>query len=145
MPYWIKINYDRNDYIIDLDRISAFCCTGDIKITFWLPDSSQAIIINKYSNAENYEQIFEHLQNLKLINSDWMQIIYERNEYLINLARLSSFAHSPSGKITFWLPDSHIPIIINKVASPDIYNQVLTYIEKLTNNNFSDDNESVNN
>jgi len=134
VAYWIKINYERNKYVIDLDRISAFACAPNGKITFWLPDSAIPIILTQQSNSNNYQQVWCYIQKLathSLLGS-WIKIIYERSEYLIDLNRISSFCHYPSGKLMFWLPDSSIPIIINSYKDLDTYNKILDYIERRT-------------
>jgi len=52
VAYWIKINYDRETYLIDLDSISAFASGLNKRITFWLPNHGKQIIIN-YNNDES--------------------------------------------------------------------------------------------
>ncbi len=134
MAYWIKITYERNEYVIDLDRISAFACAPNGKITFWLPDSAIPIILTQQSNYKNHQQVLEYIQKLaahSLLGS-WIRIIYERNEYLIDLNRISSFCHYPRGKLMFWLPDSSIPIIINSYKDLDTYQKILDYIQRET-------------
>ena len=134
MAYWIKITYERNKYVIDLDRISAFACAPNGKITFWLPDSAIPIILTPQSNYRDYQQVLDYTQKLashSLLGS-WIKIIYERNEYLIDLNRISSFRHYPSSKLMFWLPDSSIPIIINSYKDLDTYQKILDYIERKT-------------
>lgn len=142
MVYWLKINYDRNDYLVDLNRLSAFACAANGKITFWLPNSAIPIVINQQSDPEAYQQIFDYIQDIqymseRLNNEFWIKINYERNDYIINLNSISSFCHSPNYRITFWLPDSSIPIIINQQKYPDIYQQILEYIERQTGHQLS--------
>jgi hypothetical protein len=134
VAYWIKVQYERNEYVIDLDRLSAFSCAPNGKITFWLPDSSIPLVINRQSNPEEYEQILNYVHRVSTqpLSGDWIKINYERNEYLIDLNRISSFCCGSSGKLTFWLPDSSIPIIINKQNDPDCYQTLVDYIERKT-------------
>ena len=134
MAYWIKITYERNKYVIDLDRISAFACAPNGKITFWLPDSAIPIILTPQSNYRDYQQVLDYTQKLagQSLLGSWIKIIYERNEYLIDLNRISSFCHYPSSKLMFWLPDSSIPIIINSYKDLDTYQKILDYIERKT-------------
>ena len=134
MAYWIRVNYERNEYVIDLDRLSAFACAPNGKITFWLPNSSIPIIINQQSNPEGYQQVLDYVQQVSAqsLSSSWVQVSYERDEYIIDLNRISSFCHSPSGRLTFWLPDSSIPIIINEQKDPDTYQKILDYIKRKT-------------
>ncbi|NET57330.1 MAG: hypothetical protein F6K47_14535 [Symploca sp. SIO2E6] len=134
MAYWIKITYERNKYVVDLDRISAFACAPNGKVTFWLPDSAIPIILTRHSNSQDYQQVWNFIQKLathSLLGS-WIRIFYERNEYFIDLNRISSFCHYPSGKLVFWLPDSSIPIIINSYNNFDSYHKILNYIQRKT-------------
>ena len=134
MAYWIKVTYERNEYVVDLDRLSAFACAPNGKITFWLPNSAFPIILNKQSNPDDYQQVWDYIQQVSAhsLPGSWIQINYERNDYLVDLNRISSFCHSPSGKLTFWLPDSTIPIIINEQNDPDTYQKILNYITRKT-------------
>ncbi len=134
MAYWIKINYERNEYVVDLDRLSAFACAPNGKITFWLPNSAIPIIINKQNNPEDYQQVLEYIQQVSAhsLAGSWIQVSYERNDYVIDLSRISSFCFSSSGRITFWLPDSSIPIIINEQKDQDTYQKLLNYIKRKT-------------
>ncbi len=134
MAYWIKINYERSDYIIDLDRISAFASAPHGKITFWLPNSVHQIIINQQSDPEGYQEVLNYVNQVSAnsLEGIWIRISYERNEYFIDLSRISSFSHSPSGKLTFWLPDSSIPIMLNEQKDSDNYQKILDYIKRKT-------------
>ena len=134
MAYWIKVTYERNEYVVDLDRLSAFACAPHGKITFWLPNSSVPIIINQQSNPEDYQKVLDYIQHVSAhsLSGSWVQISYERNDYAIDLNRISSFCYSPSGRLTFWLPDSSIPIIINEQKDPDTYQKILDYIQRKT-------------
>ncbi len=143
MAYWIKINYERSIYLIDLDSITAFSFQQNKRITFWLPNSSQPIILNQ-QNSEN-QQNFEHGYDLVLEylkkkiqigyqthNECWVKIIYDRHEWFINLSCITAFAWEPNGRITFWLPDSTKDIIINPNSNPEAYKKVLEFINKVT-------------
>ena len=134
MAYWIKVTYERNEYVVDLDRLSAFACAPNGKITFWLPNSSIPIIINQQSNPEGYQQILDYIRDVSAhsLAGSWLQITYERNNYVIDLNRISSFCHSSSGRLTFWLPDSSIPLIINEQKDPDTYQKLLDYVKRRT-------------
>jgi len=134
VAYWIRITYERNSYVVDLDQISAFACAPNGKITFWLPNSGIPIIINRQSNYKDYQQVLAYIQKLtthSLLGS-WLKIFYERNEYIIDLNRISSFCHYPSGKLVFWLPDSSIPIIVNSYNNLDVYQKIIDYIQRRT-------------
>ncbi len=65
--------------------------------------------------------------------SYWVKIIYDRNIYAIDLDRIGAFSASPSGKITFWLPDSKTSIVITAHSNPQAYQQIQEYINKITN------------
>ncbi|HIK18544.1 MAG TPA: hypothetical protein IGS53_25120 [Leptolyngbyaceae cyanobacterium M33_DOE_097] len=62
MAYWIKITYDRNTYVIDLDRVATFCHAPNGRVSFTLPDSSITIIVNQQSNAETYQLILDYVE-----------------------------------------------------------------------------------
>ncbi len=62
----------------------------------------------------------------------WIKIIYDRDTYVIDLSHISAFVYASNGKITFWLPDSGNPIVINPQSNPDAYQKVMTYIEQNT-------------
>jgi len=138
VAYWIKINYERNEYVVDLDHISAFACAPNGKITFWLSDNAIPIIVTQQSNSDDYYKVFNYVQQISAhsLTASWFRIIYERSEYLIDLNRISNFCCA-SGKLKFWLPDSAIPIIINKHSDPDSYQKLLDYIQHKTGQSFS--------
>ncbi len=142
MAYWIKINYERREYVVNLECVKVFCYEQNGRLTFWLPDSAIAIVINPQTNSPDYQKISQYVQQItvsKLENNHWVKIHYDRNEYLINLDCISSFCYEPSNKrITFWLPDGTIPIIINPVSNPKSYEQVVTYIKNTTGYSLSE-------
>ncbi|MGQ9870577.1 hypothetical protein [Leptodesmis sp.] len=45
MAYWIKLTYDRNTYLVDLDRVSAFCYVQNGRISFSVMDGTVTIVI----------------------------------------------------------------------------------------------------
>ncbi len=135
MAYWVKIRYERNEYIVNFERVGAFCHEQNGRVTFWLPDSAIPIVINPKSNVEDYQKILEYIEQvsgLQFERAYWVRIYYERNEYVINLDYISSFCQEPNGRITFWLPDSSIPIIINPVSNPESYHKVIEYLQRVT-------------
>ena len=137
MAYWIKINYERSEYIVDLNHLSAFACAPNGKITFWLPNSAIPIVINQQSDRDGYQKLLDYIKQIQDMSKNsewepWIKINYERNDYIINLNCISSFCHGPNFRITFWLPDSSIPIIINQQKDPDTYQKILDYIERKT-------------
>lgn len=136
MSYWVKISYERKEYVVNFERVSAFCYEQNGRVTFWLPDCAIPIIVNPQSNQQDYQKILEYIESVTgagLENNYWVKIYYERNEYVINLNCISSFCFEPpNGRITFWLPDGIIPIIINPVSNPESYEKVVNHIKKTT-------------
>ncbi|MBX9256755.1 hypothetical protein H1Q63_22985 [Desmonostoc muscorum CCALA 125] len=135
MTYWVKILYERKEYVVNFERVHAFCYERNGRVTFWLPDSAIPIVINPQTNLEDYQKVLDYIEcvtELKLNHAYWVKIVYEKNEYVINLDCVSSFCHEPNGRITFWLPDGTIPIIINPVSNPESYEKVVKYVEKAT-------------
>jgi hypothetical protein len=140
VAYWVKIYYERKEYVINFERVNAFCYEKNGRVTFWLPDSAIPIVINPQTNLDDYHKILEYLEKvigLEVENAHWVKINYERNEYVINLNCISSFCQEANGRITFWLPDGTIPIIINPVSNPESYGKVLEYVHKTTGYSFS--------
>ncbi|MFN6559768.1 MAG: hypothetical protein RMY28_008165 [Nostoc sp. ChiSLP01] len=135
MTYWVKILYERKEYVVNFERVHAFCYEKNGRVTFWLPDSAIPIVINPQNNLEEYQKVLDYIEcvtELKLNHAYWVKILYEKNEYVINLDCISSFCHESNGRITFWLPDGTIPIIINPVSNPESYEKVVKYVEKAT-------------
>ncbi|MGB7443758.1 MAG: hypothetical protein WA919_22060 [Coleofasciculaceae cyanobacterium] len=62
----------------------------------------------------------------------WIKFVYERNSYVVNLSRISSFVRAENGWLTFWLPDAQTQITINPKSNPDAYEQILGYFEDKT-------------
>jgi hypothetical protein len=139
VAYWEKIHYDRNEYIVNFDRVTAFCLEPNRRVTFWLPDNAIPIVINPQNNQKDYQKILEYTNKVTELreNAYWVKIFYEKNEYTINLTCISSFCREPNGRITFWLPDSTIPIIIHPIANPESYQKVVDFIEQATGYNIS--------
>ncbi|MGJ5674450.1 MAG: hypothetical protein ACR9NN_12680 [Nostochopsis sp.] len=136
MAYWLKISYERKEYVVNFERVNAFCYEQNGRVTFWLPDCAIPIVINPQTNQQDYQKVLEYIQYVtetELENSYWIKIHYERNEYVINLNCISSFCYEPpNGRITFWLPNGIIPIIINPAINPESYEKVVNHIQKTT-------------
>jgi len=131
----VKILYERKEYVVNFERVHAFCYERNGRVTFWLPDSAIPIVINPQNNLEDYQKVLDYIEcvtELKLNHAYWVKILYEKNEYVINLDCISSFCHESNGRITFWLPDGTIPIVINPVSNPESYEKVVKYVEKAT-------------
>lgn len=135
MTYWVKFSYDRETYVVDLERIGAFCRSPNGKIGFWLPNSRTPVVIHPQSNSEAYHAVLEFLNKMTHYSpgSYWVKIHYDRQEYDIDLNRISAFSCSPNnGKISFCLPDSGTQIIIHPQSNPDDYEKVSEYVLQMT-------------
>lgn len=62
MTYWIKLIYDRNTYVIDLDRVSAFCHTPNGRISFSIMDGNTTIVLNQHSDPVTYQTILDYTE-----------------------------------------------------------------------------------
>jgi hypothetical protein len=138
MAYWVKVEFERNKYLVNLDRISAFVFSPNGKITFWLPDSSQAIVVQRNNQGDDYQQVLNYIKDLAVfsLGGSWLKILYDRNEYIVDLNRVSSFCYSLNEKITFWLPEAKIPIVITKQSDPEGYQKIVTFVMRTTGQNF---------
>jgi hypothetical protein len=66
----------------------------------------------------------------------WSKIIYDKNTYIIDLDTISAFSSEPDNKrITFWLPNSSLPIILNPQGNYEAYKQILDYLKKTIDRN----------
>jgi hypothetical protein len=62
----------------------------------------------------------------------WINIIYERDTYLIDLDSIRAFCFSSSNRrITFSLPDGGITVCLHPQSHPESYQKVLDYVEKI--------------
>ncbi|MGB3402915.1 MAG: hypothetical protein WBA77_09510 [Microcoleaceae cyanobacterium] len=60
--FWVKIAYQRHQYVIDLTRINTFSCDCSQRIIFWLPNSQESIVVNPKSNPHDYEKVQEYIR-----------------------------------------------------------------------------------
>jgi hypothetical protein len=136
VSYWIKINYERSSYVIDLERISAFSSDPENKrITFWLPNSSQPIILNPQLNTDAYIQVLEYLKKITdrhYYQKSWIKIPYDRKEFSIDLTRISTFICESNGRLSFCLPDSATTIVIHPNSNAEAYQKIQDYINHTT-------------
>ncbi len=134
MNLWLTINYERSRYLVNLERISVFCQKNNGKITFWLPESGIAINLNRYIDFGAHHKIVNYIKNLPMDSdsSSWVKLTYERDQYVINLESISSFCFSDNDRLTFWLPDSSIPIIISRRGDPEGYQKVINFLKQKT-------------
>ncbi|MDY7016049.1 MAG: hypothetical protein SVX43_21115 [Cyanobacteriota bacterium] len=133
MAYWVKIDYERKAYFIDLDRISVFICAPNGRLTFWLPASSIPIILNRQSNLEAYYKIHDYIKQLtsQSLGRTWVKLFYDRKEYIIDLDRIGSFCYA-NKKLTFWLPESSTPIVLSEQIEPEAYEKVKDFLTQKT-------------
>ena len=135
MGYWVKINYERGIYLIDLESISAFSSEVDNKrITFWLANSSQPIILIPQNNLDAYKQVLEYIKKTteKSSKGCWISISYDRKDFFIDLTRITTFVWEPNSRLSFWLPDSSIHIVINPQTNGEVYQKISDFIQKTT-------------
>lgn len=139
MTYWIKINYDRNTYVIDLERIGAFCRWPNGKLSFWLADGCFPIFIHAQTDPDTYQVVSNYLSKIVSVNNShhygyWVKIDYDRHEYIINLNCVSAFCREPSsGRISFWFPNSDKQrIILHPQRDRESYHIVEDYIQQKT-------------
>lgn len=59
---WIKFIYERNTYIVDLSRISAFACAENGRLRFWLPDGKVAVVLHPKSHPEAHQTILNYVE-----------------------------------------------------------------------------------
>ncbi|MDY7019891.1 MAG: hypothetical protein SWJ54_00835 [Cyanobacteriota bacterium] len=134
MAYWIKILEDRKQYIVNLDRIGAFCAEANQRIKFWLPDCGQPVVVNSQANPDVYQTLQNYIdKTLSTVSpNDWIRLEYERKQYLVNLDRIQAFSCDTGKRITFWIPDSVEPIILNPQTNPEAYHQIQEFIRTTT-------------
>jgi hypothetical protein len=134
VAHWVKIKYERQHYIVNLDRLSAFASSPNGRITFWLPDSSIPIVVTQQGDPEDYQKLENYI--LAIVENSvpgcWVRLFYDRREYFINLNQIASFCYTDKGKITFWIPDSSVPIILTKQNDPESYEKIKDFILQKT-------------
>jgi hypothetical protein len=62
VAHWIKLVYDRNTYVIDLDRVGAFCHMQNGCISFTVLDGITTIVINQQNNLATYHAILDYVE-----------------------------------------------------------------------------------
>lgn len=130
MAHWVKIKYERKHYIVNLDRLSAFALSPNGRMTFWLPDSSIPIVVTQQGEPEDYQKLHDYIHAIAEHSRSgcWLRFFYDRREYFINLNQISSFCYTDKGKLTFWIPDSSVPIILTKQNDPESYEKIKDFI-----------------
>jgi len=135
VAHWIKLLYERETYIIDLAGIGAFCAGPNHRLTFWLKDGNQPIVIHPKTNPEAYQIILDYIKQQTAgtpAAGSWVRINYDRNEYIIDLSRIQAFSCDTTQRILFWLPNAREQIVINPHSNPGAYQRVQDYIYKTT-------------
>jgi hypothetical protein len=62
VAHWIKLTYDRNTYILDLDRVGAFCLSPNNRLSFAALDGSVMIVVNQQSDPATYQTIVDYIE-----------------------------------------------------------------------------------
>jgi hypothetical protein len=62
VTYWIKLIYDRNTYIIDLDRVGTFCHSANGRISFAVMAGHVTIVVNQQSDPVSYQAILDYVE-----------------------------------------------------------------------------------
>jgi 3-methyladenine DNA glycosylase/8-oxoguanine DNA glycosylase len=62
VAHWIKLIYDRNSYVIDLDRVSAFCHSQNGRVSFAVFEGLVTIVINQQSDPAAYQKILDYVE-----------------------------------------------------------------------------------
>jgi hypothetical protein len=64
VAHWIKICYERDKqvYILDLDRISAFSFSWNGRLTLHLGNGEPSIVLTQQSEPEAYEKIIDYIK-----------------------------------------------------------------------------------
>ncbi|MFP4103042.1 hypothetical protein [Coleofasciculus sp.] len=62
------------------------------------------------------------------MDQHWIKLSYERDTYLIDLNRISTFVWANNGRLIFWLPDGKVRLIIHPKTNPDAYQEILDYL-----------------
>ncbi|NJR50525.1 MAG: hypothetical protein HC780_14110 [Leptolyngbyaceae cyanobacterium CSU_1_3] len=63
MAFWIRLIYERNVYVIDLDRVAAFCQISKGRISFGLPDGETTIVVHRQTDPESYLALLDYVES----------------------------------------------------------------------------------
>ena len=61
MAYWIKITYERDICVIDLEQVTAFCHSLNRRLSFTL-SSGQAIVVNPQNDPKAHQEILDFVE-----------------------------------------------------------------------------------
>ena len=59
----------------------------------------------------------------------WIKFSYEREIHVVDLDQISAFVYAPNGRLTFWLPESAIPVVLTPQSNPEAHCAVLDYLK----------------
>ena len=62
----------------------------------------------------------------------WIKFSYEREIHVVDLDQISAFVYAPNGRLTFWLPESAIPVVLTPQSNPEAHCAVLDYLKQRT-------------
>jgi len=123
---WVKIPEHRQIYLVDLEQITAFIHGRNGRLSFWLPNSAIPIVLTQASNPDTYARIAAYTEHLLNTSEpqQWFKLNYDRSTYVVDLARGGSFCYGPGRKVTFWLPDAGLPVILTPQSNGPDYQAV---------------------
>ncbi len=64
MAFWIKLTYERNTYVVDLDRVAAFCQRANGRISFTLPEGQENITITQQTDPDSYQTLVDYIEKV---------------------------------------------------------------------------------
>lgn len=134
VAYWIKLLYERNTYVVDLDDVGTFVCDPSNRLSFYVPGSRAKIILTKQNHLEAYEQVLNYLQQITAdaMQGYWVTIEFERNKYIVDLDRVRAFIQTTNDRLMFYPEGNQSAIVITAVADPATYRKLIHYIEQRT-------------
>jgi hypothetical protein len=79
---------------------------------------------------------YQKTQVLGGVVAYWIRFIYDKSSFIIDLDAISSFSKElDNSRITFWLPNSSLPITLTSQGDVDAYRQVMDHIKKTLDRN----------
>jgi hypothetical protein len=64
VAFWIKLTYERNTYVVDLDRVAAFCQLSNGRISFTLPEGREQITITQQTDPITYQTLLDYVEKV---------------------------------------------------------------------------------
>jgi hypothetical protein len=62
VAYWIKLDFERNTYVIDLDRVTAFCYAPNARVSFALLDGNTTIVVTQQGDPDSYQRLLDYVE-----------------------------------------------------------------------------------